>query len=247
MNEGALKKTIPFFRENRFAVLLIALFLLFFYGPIIYVFAPRHHALGIRITVGIAFGYLTIAAALAVVNKGQFSRTAVLLAIPALVFEIIDLVFLNHPTLNNYTQTLSHAFGMLFILYVSVQLLKFVFQQKTVTTDTIFAALCVYLMLAAFWTYAYSFLDMIETSAFRITWAGETYPKIMRLGAEPAGIEFYYSIVTMTTLGFGDVVPVTAAARSLTTLQAVVGQLYLAVLVARLVGLHVASSTRHVK
>ena len=66
----------------------------------------------------------------------------------------------------------------------------------------------------------------------------------MRLGKEPAGVEFYYSLVTMTTLGYGDIVPVTPAARSLTTLEAVVGQLYLAVLVARLVGLHVADSIR---
>ena len=64
----------------------------------------------------------------------------------------------------------------------------------------------------------------------------------MRLGSEPAGLEFYYSFVTMTTLGYGDIVPVSSAARGLATLQAVVGQLYLAVLVARLVGLYVAES-----
>jgi hypothetical protein len=53
----------------------------------------------------------------------------------------------------------------------------------------------------------------------------ETHERIMRLGAEPAGIEFYYSLVTMTTLGYGDIIPVTPASRSLATLQAVVGQL----------------------
>lgn len=64
----------------------------------------------------------------------------------------------------------------------------------------------------------------------------------MRLGAESAGIELYYSLVTMTTLGYGDIVPSSPAARSVATLQAVVGQLYLAVIVARLVGLHVAEA-----
>ena len=49
----------------------------------------------------------------------------------------------------------------------------------------------------------------------------------------------------MTTLGYGDIIPVSPAARSLATLQAMVGQLYLAVLVARLVGLHVAESARN--
>ena len=64
-----------------------------------------------------------------------------------------------------------------------------------------------------------------------------------------AGVHFdsslvFFSFVTMTTLGYGDIVPASPAARSLATLQAVVGQLYLAVLVARLVGLHVAESVR---
>ena len=64
----------------------------------------------------------------------------------------------------------------------------------------------------------------------------------MRIGAEPAGMEFYFSLVTQTTLGYGDIVPTSASSRSLVTFQAVVGQVYLAVLVARLVGLHVAES-----
>jgi len=70
----------------------------------------------------------------------------------------------------------------------------------------------------------------------------DEHVRIMRLGAEPVGIEFYYSLVTMTTLGYGDIVPTAPTSRSLATLQAVVGQLYLTVIVARLVGLHVAGS-----
>ncbi len=56
-------------------------------------------------------------------------------------------------------------------------------------------------------------------------------------------IPIYYSFVTMTTLGYGDIVPVNPAARMLSVLQALTGQLYLVVLVARLVGLHIAHST----
>jgi voltage-gated potassium channel len=52
----------------------------------------------------------------------------------------------------------------------------------------------------------------------------------------------YYSFVTLTTLGYGDITPVTDPARSLSLLEAVMGQLYLAVLVARLVGIHIAQS-----
>ncbi len=57
----------------------------------------------------------------------------------------------------------------------------------------------------------------------------------------------YFSFETLTTLGYGDIVPRSPAARMLATIEAVMGQIYLTVLIARLVGLHIAhasSSTR---
>lgn len=54
----------------------------------------------------------------------------------------------------------------------------------------------------------------------------------------------YYSYVTLTTLGYGDITPISTPARSLALLEAMMGQLYLAVLIARLVGIHIAQSSR---
>ena len=54
----------------------------------------------------------------------------------------------------------------------------------------------------------------------------------------------YYSFVTLTTLGYGDIVPIAPSARALATLEAITGQLYLTVLVARLVGLHITHSSK---
>ncbi len=54
----------------------------------------------------------------------------------------------------------------------------------------------------------------------------------------------YYSFVTLTTLGYGDIVPVNPSVRALATLEAITGQLYLTVLVARLVGLHITHSSQ---
>ena len=65
----------------------------------------------------------------------------------------------------------------------------------------------------------------------------------MRLRAAEAVLPLYYSFITLTTLGYGDVVPVSAAARMFAAIEAVMGQLYLAVLVARLVGLHISHAT----
>jgi hypothetical protein len=54
----------------------------------------------------------------------------------------------------------------------------------------------------------------------------------------------YYSFVTMSTLGYGDITPISSPARSLSVLTAVVGQFYIAVLIARLVGMHIAQAQR---
>ncbi len=56
-------------------------------------------------------------------------------------------------------------------------------------------------------------------------------------------LAIYYSFVTMTTIGFGDVVPTTPLARMCSVVQGISGQIYLTVLVARLVGLHIAEAT----
>jgi hypothetical protein len=226
---------VAFLNRNRFALLLIGLVLLFFYGAVVSVFPLAWQSLANRLAVGFLLTFLVVAATLAVDNKS--SHIALLLGIPAVLTETLDLWLLRDDT-----QILSHLFGMLFVGYVISRLFKYIFIGRRVTTNTIFASLCVYLLLATFWTYAYSLLDLIDPPAFSSALIDETPERIMRLGAEPAGIEFYYSLVTMTTLGYGDIIPITPASRSLATLQAVVGQLYLTVIVARLVGLHVTES-----
>src|SRR5262249_56877801 len=61
----------------------------------------------------------------------------------------------------------------------------------------------------------------------------------------PLSTAIYYSFVTLATLGYGDVVPRTQVARGLAVLEAVGGQLYIAVMIARLVGAHIETSRRH--
>ena len=239
MPDEHLPSVFAFLRHNRFVLLFVGLIMLMFYGAIIELITPGWHSFAIRVAVGCILVYLVMAAALAVSTSAKRLQALWFLAIPAIVLEIVDLVLLRDDT-----QVLSHTFGMLFVGYVIVALLKLVFTSERVTVDTISASLCAYLLLATFWMYSYSLLELFDPGAFWYSMSSDPTDRIMRLGAEPAGIEFYYSLVTMTTLGYGDIVPVSSAARSLATLQAVVGQLYLAVLVARLVGLHVADSAR---
>jgi hypothetical protein len=67
-------------------------------------------------------------------------------------------------------------------------------------------------------------------------------PSFTRFGKGSSTHVLYFSFTTLTTLGYGDIVPVSAIARALTSIEAITGQIYLAVLVARLVGLNIAES-----
>jgi hypothetical protein len=104
-----------------------------------------------------------------------------------------------------------------------------------VTFDTIYGAIALYLLLGVCGAYVLELIHEIDPGAFvdrqGLLQAGDT---------RTIGTFLYLSFVTLATLGYGDIVPVSSVARLVTSVEAVVGQLYLTILVARLIGLHVA-------
>ena len=116
-------------------------------------------------------------------------------------------------------------FGYLVVLFATQ-----VFSHEEVRSETIFGALCVYFLSAFFWAFVFSLIDLIDPQSFD-------------LGNRPEDISsfIYFSLVTLSTLGYGDITPNSPAAQSLASLEAVFGQLYLAVVVARFVGIEIAN------
>lgn len=112
-----------------------------------------------------------------------------------------------------------------------------------VTTDTILGGICVYLLLGMLWTSAYSLVETAEPGSLLMGGV----PLAQRAAAQASVLSntdlFYFSFVTLTTLGYGDVTPASNTARALATGEAVIGQLYVAIFVARLVGLHLAGKS----
>ena len=108
------------------------------------------------------------------------------------------------------------------------------FRQTRVTTNMIFGAIVAYLLAAVGFAYLYEILEIVEPGSF----AG--IPK----GAGPQELGdalLYFSLVSLTTVGYGDIVPASELARPLAVFEGVFGTLYLAVMIARLVGLHIAA------
>jgi hypothetical protein len=113
--------------------------------------------------------------------------------------------------------------------------------------DTICASLCAYLLLGVLWALVYSTVSAMDPGSFATGPASSDLDARLRFGDREMIYALYYSLVTMTTLGYGDIVPTSAPARMLAVVQAVTGQIYLAVLVARLVGVHIAQSAARSK
>jgi voltage-gated potassium channel len=125
---------------------------------------------------------------------------------------------------------LRHLAGRFFC----VSILGYVLHSGRVTSDKIFATICVYLLVGFVWTYAYALLDEVQPGSFAAsteTGRNDYVGRIMQLR--------YFSFATLTTLGYGDILPRSPTARTMAVLETVMGQIYLAVLVARLVGLHI--------
>jgi hypothetical protein len=126
---------------------------------------------------------------------------------------------------------------VLWLIYAVSIISGHLFQRRDVTVDTILSAVVTYLLAAIAFTIAFEIVELLQPGSF------SGLPDQARSHrAELGSSMLYFSFVCITTMGYGDIVPVSDIARPLAVLEGVFGQLYLAVMIARLVGLHIASS-----
>ena len=126
---------------------------------------------------------------------------------------------------------------VLWLIYAVSIIIGHLFQRRDVTADTILGAVVTYLLAAIAFTFAFEIVELLQPGSF------SGIPDQARSHRSELGSSMlYFSFVCITTMGYGDIVPVSDIARPLAVLEGVFGQLYLAVMIARLVGLHIASS-----
>jgi len=208
---------------NRFLYLLIALVAFITLVPILEELGYG----GMIFTILVST--LLLLAVYAVSESRGYFILALVLAGPAFVLRWIN-DFREGPWLVFVAQ----VFTVLFLLLVAMLILSHVLKAEKVSGEKIFGALSVYLLLGVIWAFLYLVVDFLVPGSFRYGQDGAlTEVEIL-----------YYSFVTLTTLGYGDIVPISPSARALATLEAVTGQLFLTVLVARLVGLQITHSAR---
>ena len=148
----------------------------------------------------------------------------------AILFSILYVTPI-YPELHPLFFILASTFDILLLLSCLGTILSFIFESPRVTPDTIFAAVVAYLMIAFTFGLIYLLLFFLAPQSFNLT-PPTTVASIGLL----QGTMLYYSLVIITTLGLGDIVPLTHLARLLTVLESMTGQFFVAILVAWLVG-----------
>ena len=122
--------------------------------------------------------------------------------------------------------------GVLFIGYVVLEFLRFVLRAPRVDFGVLCAGIATYLMLGLLWSFAYILVDRLIPNSFVFTVGPVSSHSMNNFNA------LYFSFTTLSTVGYGDIVPLSGVARMLAMVEAVFGMFYVTLLIARLVSLY---------
>jgi len=213
--------------RGHFFYLLVSLFLLLLLHPF---FAGA--VLGRIVFLG-CFSAVLFSALYAVSENRKIFAFAVIFAVPVLAGRWLG-YFLESASLS----LIAHSGAVLFLGFTASVVLSHVLKDEEVTADKIWGALCVYLLIGLTWGSLFLAMETIWPGSFQMA------PTPGAEAQEKLPLFMYYSFVTLTTVGYGDVLPLSPLARSFAVVEAVLGQIYLATLIARLVGLHIVHSMK---
>jgi|SRR5215470_2211526 len=208
-------------KRSKFSYLLVTQVLLIVLFP--YLAKPGLSIVIFRLLSALAF----LTAVYAVSDKRAQWITGLILAVPAGTLNALSTF---HPGSRLVVPSLIAT--LLFLGFTLVSLLRAVLRSETVTQDTIYGALSVYLLMAFLWGIAYLLLETLQPGGLAMDSTRHPNHNVDWFDC------MFYSFVTLTSLGYGDMVPISAQSRSLSVLEAVSGIMYVAVLVARLVGVY---------
>jgi len=214
-------KSLRLSRFRRFTTvqLLIVLALFFISAPFV------EEIEGVILS--ILFSLVLLAAVLAVSERKRVLVIALALAIPAIAGR-----WINHFRPHVIHPAVFLVCGLVLTAFVVSQLLLFILRAPSVTLEVLCASISAYLLLGLTWTMAYQLVDLLTPGgAFSFNTNTGTHSMNAFNG-------FYFSFITLSTVGYGDITPVSRIARMLAAMEAITGLLFVAVLIARLVAIY---------
>ena len=150
------------------------------------------------------------------------------LAIPFVVLEFISIFYSSLPLL-----IINQAILCLFLIYASYYIIKKVLREPIIDTNLIFGAIIIYFLIGILWSKFYWLAEMLSPGSFRgITpVTGHELLDALQIRYDL----FYFSFTTVAALGLGDITPASHLGKSLTILEALFGQFFVATIIAKMV------------
>ena len=209
--------------RDRFAILLVSLLAVLALGP--FLRGPLGHFL-----VEVYFTVVLLSALFSMREERLLFRIGIFTGAPAML-----MMWFGEQMQVPSKFAVAAILTALFLGVMTVGLVRRAMAPGRVTMSRVLASLCAYLMIGLVWAEVYAAVAALSPGAFNVP---QDWPQVD--SGELVTMAIYFSYVTLTTLGYGDITPATEITRSLAVTEAIVGQLYLTVMVARLVGLFVA-------
>jgi voltage-gated potassium channel len=228
------------FQTRRHSTLLVVLVILFALRPLVgdTQFTVIGYSLSMLLVMVIALYTVQIdelmgERAVLLIQRRRRTVAAWALAVPALAGRLAVLV---HSSPQLYLA--SSICWLVFFAFVTWGQLRSLLKHKEVTGETISMAISIYLLIGLTWGLLYAVIFELHPGAFQ--YAASPIPTAKE--HDIFTILIYFSLTTLSTIGFGDITPVTMQARYAAVAEGITGQFYLAILVARLVGMQMSRS-----
>ena len=205
-------------KKYRFSILLLMLLLLL----LIYPFLDYFRLTGLTLLLNVFTNLVLISSVFAVSENRRQLIPSLFIIVPAIVVGWGNEFFQAQ-----FSQVAADILTFFAFSIVAYHILGYALRSGRVHAEKVAAAVCVYLLIGVIWQDLYALVNQGIPGSFN----SDLLTK---------NDFFYFSFVTLSTLGYGDITPINGPAQALAYTEALVGQLYLTILVARLVGLHIA-------
>jgi hypothetical protein len=216
---------IEAFLKGRFSALLVSLVLLFLVGPLM----P-----GNQTFIDKVFGILMLAVLISCLRAISRTRGFFLFM---LVFTLINVgigsfeIFSNMETESFRIMVLAVRLSYFAVVFFSIMF--YVLDDSSVTGDKICGAISAYMLMGVTWSFVYALFYQIDPGTFRVP------EELLSTETVNSTWTLYFSFTTLTTLGYGDIVPQKHGVQSYAIMEAASGQIFLAVIIARMIALHI--------
>lgn len=216
------------FVENKYNHLLVAMVVLFLVSPL-------YLKTGLKFPLIMCIFFIIIQLALrATIDNKKRLLLYRLLVLMALVCMLLPQLKSMSSGASNLFYVTGRIVFVVFILWTIRLFMGRILAAEKMTTDKIKGGICLYFLAGIMWCFLYEVIYQFDSAAFRL----ETVNPLTFM---------YYSFSTLTSLGLGDITPTNNFAISFTCLEAIAGQMFLAVFIARIIGLHIIQKNKPIE